>query len=53
VHVGLGHVLRADGRRREAAEAYRRALEIDARCREANEGIQVLEAATAVEGGAQ
>lgn len=51
-HLRLGHLLREQGRVRDAAEAYRRALEVKADCEEARHGLERLEAALAAEGGA-
>ena len=51
VHVCLGRLLREQGRPGEAADEYRQALQIDANCREARLGIEVLATATAGEGG--
>jgi tetratricopeptide (TPR) repeat protein len=46
-HLRLGHLLREQGRVRDAAEAYRRALEVKADCEEAQHGLERLEAALA------
>jgi len=51
VHVCLGRILHEQGRGHEAAEAYQQALQIDADCHEARQGVATLEAAWAGEGG--
>ncbi|KPJ76269.1 MAG: hypothetical protein AMS14_02320 [Planctomycetes bacterium DG_20] len=53
VHARLGHILHGQGRGREAAEAYQHALEIDADCHEARQGVATLDAAPAGEGGGE
>ena len=50
-HLRLGRLLREQGRTGEAAGAYRRALEVDAGCREARQHLETLEAALVGEGG--
>jgi len=51
VHVRLGRLLRDQGRPAEAADAYRRALELGAECEEARSAVAAVAAAGARQGG--
>jgi len=51
VHVRLGHLLRDQGRPAEAADAYRRALELGVDCDEARRAVAAVAAAGSPQGG--
>jgi len=50
-HLHLGRLLREQGQVREAADAYRRALEVDGKCQEARRRLENLEESLAAKGG--
>jgi len=50
-HINMGRILVDQGRQREAADAYTRALALESKCKAARDGLAAAQVAVAAEGG--